>query len=100
MLFMVETLMLILVIAINSNDNIALAVFCSMDNLVSAHSIGNHVKYTYTSDIDNDNTLITLQLITLYYLLNYLVYSMCSLAVSIQDSPAIEPRSNPGSGKI
>ena len=26
--------------------------------------------------------------------------SMCSLAVSIQDSPAVEPRSNPGSGKI
>ena len=26
--------------------------------------------------------------------------SMCSLAVSTQDSPAIEPRSNPGSGKI
>ena len=27
-------------------------------------------------------------------------YSMCSLAVSTQDSPAVEPRSNPGSGKI
>ena len=26
--------------------------------------------------------------------------SMCSLAVSTQDSPAVEPRSNPGSGKI
>ena len=25
---------------------------------------------------------------------------MCSLAVSTQDSPAAEPRSNPGSGKI
>ena len=25
---------------------------------------------------------------------------MCSLAVSILDSPAVEPRSNPGSGKI
>ena len=25
---------------------------------------------------------------------------MCSLAVSTQDSPAVEPRSNPGSGKI
>ena len=24
---------------------------------------------------------------------------MCSLAVSTQDSPAVEPRSNPGSGK-
>ena len=24
----------------------------------------------------------------------------CSLAVSTQDSPAVEPRSNPGSGKI
>ena len=29
-----------------------------------------------------------------------LVESMCSLAVSTQDSPAVEPRSNPGSGKI
>ena len=28
------------------------------------------------------------------------VYSMCSLAVSTQDSPAVEPRLNPGSGKI
>ena len=27
-------------------------------------------------------------------------YSMCSLAVSTQDSPAVKPRSNPGSGKI
>ena len=27
-------------------------------------------------------------------------YSMCSLAVSTQDSPAVEPRSNPGSDKI
>ena len=27
-------------------------------------------------------------------------YSMCSLAVSTQDSPAVEPRSNPSSGKI
>ena len=26
--------------------------------------------------------------------------SMCSLAVSTQDSPAVEPRSNHGSGKI
>ena len=26
--------------------------------------------------------------------------SMCSLAVSTQDSPAVEPRSNPCSGKI
>ena len=26
--------------------------------------------------------------------------SMCSLAVSTQDSPAVEPRSNPGAGKI
>ena len=34
-------------------QTIALDVFCSMDNLVSAHSIGNHVKYTYTRDIDN-----------------------------------------------
>ena len=25
---------------------------------------------------------------------------MCSLAVSTLDSPAVEPRSNPGSGKI
>ena len=25
---------------------------------------------------------------------------MCSLVVSTQDSPAVEPRSNPGSGKI
>ena len=30
----------------------------------------------------------------------YTLYSMCSLAVSTQDSPAVEPRSNPGSGKI
>ena len=30
----------------------------------------------------------------------FLRYSMCSLAVSTQDSPAVEPRSNPGSGKI
>ena len=29
-----------------------------------------------------------------------ITYSMCSLAVSTQDSPAVEPRSNPGSGKI
>ena len=30
----------------------------------------------------------------------YYFYSVCSLAVSTQDSPAVEPRSNPGSGKI
>ena len=29
-----------------------------------------------------------------------ITYSMCSLAVSTQDSPAVEPRSNPGSVKI
>ena len=28
------------------------------------------------------------------------LYIACSLAVSTQDSPAVEPRSNPGSGKI
>ena len=28
-------------------------MFCSVDNLVSAHSFGKPVKYTYTSDIDN-----------------------------------------------
>ena len=28
------------------------------------------------------------------------IHIMCSLAVSTQDSPAVEPRSNPGSGKI
>ena len=27
-------------------------------------------------------------------------YAMCSLALSTQDSSAVEPRSNPGSGKI
>ena len=26
------------------------------------------------------------------------MYSMCSLAVSVLDSPAVDPRSNPGSG--
>ena len=38
----------------------------------------------------------------LYFTLHHLtiLYSMCSLAVSTQDSPAVEPRSNPGSGKI
>ena len=30
----------------------------------------------------------------------YCARSMCSLAVSTQDSPAVEPRSNPGAGKI
>ena len=30
----------------------------------------------------------------------YTCYSMCSLAVSTLDSPAVDPRSNPGSGKI
>ena len=30
----------------------------------------------------------------------YVCENMCSLAVSTQDSPAVEPRSNPGSGKI
>ena len=29
-----------------------------------------------------------------------ILYSMCSLAVSTPNSPAVEPRSNPGSGKI
>ena len=33
-------------------------------------------------------------------ILMIIMYSMCSLAVSTQDSPAVEPRSNPGSGKI
>ena len=28
----------------------------------------------------------------------YKVYSMCSLVVSVLDSPAADPRSNPGSG--
>ena len=28
------------------------------------------------------------------------LYSMCSLAVSTLDSPAVDPRSNPSSGKI
>ena len=36
-----------------------------------------------------------------YLLLTFrTLYSMCSLAVSTQDSPAVELRSNPGSGKI
>ena len=26
------------------------------------------------------------------------IYSMCSLVVSVLDSPAVDPRSNPGSG--
>ena len=26
------------------------------------------------------------------------MYSMCSLVVSVLDSPAVDPRSNPGSG--
>ena len=30
--------------------------------------------------------------------LNILTYSMCSLVVSVLDSPAVVPRSNPGSG--
>ena len=30
----------------------------------------------------------------------YHMYSMCSLAVSTLDSPAVELRSNPSSGKI
>ena len=30
--------------------------------------------------------------------LNILTYSMCSLVVSVLDSPAVDPRSNPGSG--
>ena len=38
---------------LQSTQTIALDVFCSIDNLISAHSIGNPVKYTYTSDIDN-----------------------------------------------
>ena len=28
----------------------------------------------------------------------YFLYSMCSLVVSVLDSPAVDPRSNPGSG--
>ena len=40
------------------------------------------------------------QVINAYKICSYPVYSMCSLAVSTQDSPAVEPRSNPGSGKI
>ena len=28
----------------------------------------------------------------------YTIYSMCSLVVSVLDSPAVDPRSNPGSG--
>ena len=32
--------------------------------------------------------------------IGYIIYSMCSLAVSTQGSSAVEPRSNPGSGKI
>ena len=31
-------------------------------------------------------------------LYNIFVYSMCSLVVSVLDSPAVHPRSNPGSG--
>ena len=30
----------------------------------------------------------------------FTIYSMCSLVVSTLDSPAVEPRSNPGSSKI
>ena len=30
----------------------------------------------------------------------FTIYSMCSLVVSILDSLAVEPRSNPGSSKI
>ena len=39
-----------------------------------------------------------------YFTYNWIIYkymcSMCSLAVSTQDSPAVEPRSNPSSSKI
>ena len=34
--------------------------------------------------------------INLHY--SFPLYSMCSLVVSVLDSPAVDPRSNPGSG--
>ena len=41
------------------------------------------------------------QYLYLVLVLKYIfISSMCSLAVSTQDSPAVEPRSNPGSGKL
>ena len=43
-------------------------------------------------------TVVTIMLC--YTLVVHYMYSMCSLVVSTQDSPAVEPRSNPGSGKI
>ena len=36
--------------------------------------------------------------VTLVYLMIIPLYSMCSLVVSVLDSPAVDPRSNPGSG--
>ena len=44
--------------------------------------------------------LILNSLVFIWIFVPQFMYSMCSLAVSTQDSPAVEPRSNPGSGKI
>ena len=52
---------------------------CVFDNL---YSIRGKLSF------EDDNFTVTI------------AWGMCSLAVSTQDSPAVEPRSNPGSGKI
>ena len=35
---------------------------------------------------------------TMLHMTETVLYSMCSLVVSVLDSPAVDPRSNPGSG--
>ena len=59
----------------------------------NSYSMGSHHSSFW--GLSSKNNLYKL----LVLVLNYLC-SMCSLAVSTQDSPAVEPRSNPGSGKI
>ena len=45
---------------LQSTQTVSFNCFCSEDNLVSAHSIGNPVKYTYTSGINGSSVHSTI----------------------------------------
>ena len=65
--------------------------------LPSLSKIFERIVFQQLFDYMTDNNLFAIEQ---YGFRSGYFYSMCSLAVSTQDSPAVEPRSNPGSGKI
>ena len=70
-------------------------------NSVIYFNIFNFFQFLHNKLLIFFNYNLSLFLIFIYCILLYVcvcMYSMYSLVVSVQDSPAVDPRSNPGSG--